>query len=198
MRVDQPPEEVAQYVEGCARAVEKTLGVRLDLTPDTLPILDHYVDRLREGESRVGRDPVTGLVAVMAGVYFGELVRLGFPCRWRTSGGEPAEWRIEFLRCVLMFYPVAVAWEVILRHDDHDLPSGFYVDEAERSTVRERLAGLPGARPDEYYSFSQRWETLALIAGWLTERTAREAKGRRRRPAAAAYDALVRSIRTRG
>lgn len=199
MRARPPPVVVREYADGCVRAVREALGVSLDFAPETLPLLDHYVSIVRDRPGNPTGDPVRRLVAVTTGVYFGEVVRRAFPARWAIAGPDPPGWRIEFRHCLLTFYPVAVAWEVILHREAPEIPSGFFVDDAERASVRERLEGLPGATIEEYYSFSQRCETLTLTAGWLAERLCRRRRGRGEAPrfTRAAYAALMESIRIR-
>jgi hypothetical protein len=120
---------------------------------------------------------VRGLVAAMTGVYFGEVVRRLFPSRWvAPEGANPLDWRLEFEYCFLTFFPVAIAWEVILRRDSPTCMAAYLLDESTRESIAERLDRLPGATIDDYYTFAQRLETLVLTAGWLAERVRQSGK----------------------
>lgn len=170
------PPRVEEYAAGCVRAVERALGVTLDYAPETLPLLDHYLGLLPDRPRRATRDPVRGLVATLAGVYFGEVVRRLFPSRWAVSpGADPIDWRLEFRYCFLTFHPVAVAWEVILRRDVPDCCTAFLFDEPTCGLIARRLDALPGVTVDDYYTLAQRLETLVFAAGWLAERAQQQA-----------------------
>ena len=180
---DAPAVDVIEVADGCVRAVQRALGFCLDYDPDTIPLLDHYLSLLADRPRAATRDPVRGLVATMAGAYFGEVVRRQYPCRWVVSpGSHPLDWRIEFTYWLLTFHPVAVAWEVILRRDVPAGGAAFLLDEPTRVQIAERLDALPGATLDDYFTFAQRLETLALTVGWLAERQAREVERSGRPP----------------
>lgn len=143
----------------------------LEYDPETISLLDHYLTLLPDRPRLPTRDPVRGLVAAMAGVYFGEVVRRLFPSRGvAAEGADPLDWRLEFEYCFLTFFPVAIAWEVILRRDSPSCAAGYLLEESTREQIAERLDRLPGATIDDYYTFAQRLETLVLTAGWLAER----------------------------
>jgi hypothetical protein len=168
---------VAQYADGCVRAVHRSLGMALEYDPETIPLLDHYLTLLPDRPRLATRDPVRGLVATMAGVYFGEVVRRLFPSRWVAAEDvDPLEWRLEFEYCFLTFFPVAIAWEVILRRDSPTCTAAYLLEECTREPIAERLDRLPGATIDDYYTFAQRLETLVLTAGWLAELVRQSAK----------------------
>jgi hypothetical protein len=169
-RLAKAPAVVAQYADGCVRAVHRALGMALEYDPETIPLLDHYLTLLPDRPRLATRDPVRGLVATMAGVYFGEVVRRLFPSRWvAPESADPLDWRLEFEYCFLTFFPVAIAWEVILRRDSPTCTAAYLLDESTREPIAERLDLLPGATIDDYYTFAQRLETLMLTAGWLAE-----------------------------
>jgi hypothetical protein len=101
---EPPPEPVADLAEGCVRFVERALGVRLDYRPETLPLLDHYLEQARSATSeRVEALPV---VAQMAGAYFGEVIRRRHASWWRMEGQDPTFWQLEFESVYLAFSPV--------------------------------------------------------------------------------------------
>jgi len=170
-RIAKAPPVVAQYADGCIRAVRRSLGMALEYDPETISLLDHYLTLLPDRPRSPTRDPVRSLVATMAGVYFGEVVRRLFPSRWvAPDDADPLDWRLEFEYCFLTFFPVAIAWEIILRRDSPTCTAAYLLDESTRGQIAERLDRLPGASVEDYYTFAQRLETLVLTAGWLAER----------------------------
>ena len=81
------PEHVVVLCLACAQYVHAATGVALDFTPDTLPLLDHYLQGVRGA-----KDDVKELVATAAGAYFGELVRRSGQRR-RQPRSSPVERR---------------------------------------------------------------------------------------------------------
>jgi len=97
------PAAVLDLAEACVRYVERAVGVKLDFTPETLPLLDHYIGGARDvlsGRARPteGAEPVD-LVAQAAGAYLGEVIRRRHPCWWRSGDKEstPASNFIAFI-----------------------------------------------------------------------------------------------------
>jgi hypothetical protein len=201
MRSPAPPPPALEYAEECTRAVRHATGLSLDGTPETLPILDHYLRHAGDLPRAPTDDPVRGLVVTLLGAYFGEVVRRSMECRWAVPGPDSGEWRIEFSRCLLTFFPVAIAWEILLRREIPGRISEFLLEEVDRDAIADRLAGLPGAATRDYFTFTMRYETLELIGGWLME----SSRGSRRILAAqekaltpGRYRTFLESIRTRG
>src|SRR6188768_3178203 len=81
--LEATPDRVRDLAEGCVRFVERALGVRLDYAPDTLSILDHYLEEGRK--SAAERPEAAALLAHAAGAYFGEVVRRRYPSWWRLD-----------------------------------------------------------------------------------------------------------------
>ena len=71
MSEESPPEAVRELAEACVGYVLGAVGVPLDYTPDTLPLLDHYLRTVPENAA----GEVLALIAPAAGAYFGEVVR---------------------------------------------------------------------------------------------------------------------------
>lgn len=107
-----PPEGVADLAEGCVRFVEKKLGFRLDYTPETLPVLDHYLEQARE--EATDKPDTLLLLAQTAGAYFGEVLRRRHASWWRMEG-EPLLWRVELESVYLAFSPMLFVREALLR-----------------------------------------------------------------------------------
>ncbi|HEX6245463.1 MAG TPA: DUF6278 family protein, partial [Polyangiales bacterium] len=83
--VENAPDSILDLANACVRFVQQALSLELDYTPDTLPLLDHYLQSAQD----VSKEEVLSLVAPAAGAYFGEVVRrqLG-PARWHLVEGD--------------------------------------------------------------------------------------------------------------
>ena len=60
---------VVDLTVACVTSVKNASGMELDLTQDTLPILDHYAELIDSP-----REEIVSLMAPMSGAYFGELL----------------------------------------------------------------------------------------------------------------------------
>lgn len=158
---EEGPSVIAQLSDGCVRFVQQALSLPLDFTPETLPILDHYV---RE-RGRDGREEISGLLAPPTGAYFGEVVRrtLGY-VRWHTPGDAYDRYRLEFEPFFLSFNPIGVATEVI-RQGQATGPGAFFdvLDEA-RELLKETLSKHARVPTEDYYTFTMRYEVLEQVA----------------------------------
>lgn len=155
------PEHVKTFCVACVQYVQRATGVMLDFTPDTLPLLDHYLQGVRDAKA-----DVKGLVATTAGAYFGEVVRRLYPARWHAPQGEPDSWRIEFARCFLHFNPVGFAREAIEGADVAE-GHGFGVNTADIPALEAGLASYGEVSEGEYYLLSTRFEVLAPVVDRL-------------------------------
>jgi hypothetical protein len=164
---------IEELAGGCVAAVTNAVGVELDFTPDTLPILDHYA---KQAEAPDGE--VLKLLGSMCGAYFGEVVRLRLPgARWHVEE-KMERWRIEHDGVFLWFNPAGVAVEVLR---DEDAPGYFaHLSMAadERIAVEAALERLGGdVDQHDYYRFTSRFEVLELAHATLLG--LRNAKGDR-------------------
>jgi len=158
---EEVPAVIVQLSEGCVHFVQKALSLPLDYTPETLPILDHYI---RE-RGRDGREAVSELLAPPTGAYFGEVVRrtLG-QVRWHCPGDEYDRFRLEMEPFFLSFNPIGVATEVI-RQGQATGPGAFFdvLDEA-RDVLKETLNKHSRVPTEDYYTFTMRYEVLVQVA----------------------------------
>jgi hypothetical protein len=156
------PPHVLELMAMCVRAVQKATQIVLDATPDTLPVLDHYLTMVpREG------DAIRDLVAPAAGAYFGELVRSLYPCRWHAPADDFGAWRIEFENVFLHFNPVALAHEAVMRQEVVRGGAGFNVLDQDVDTVRAGLAALGTIAEEDYFKLSTRLEALQTVVDRL-------------------------------
>ncbi len=164
----QPPTTVIDLAESCIRFVERAVGVRLDDTPDTLSVLDHYV----AGVGDDAESEVLGLVVPAVGAYFGEVVRKAWgDGEWvvpRTDAGEADydAWQLQFETCSLRFNPVGLAYEVATRKGNAGL---LQVAPKDRPTVERVLETLGSVRDDDYFRLAVRFEVLDAVFRNLSE-----------------------------
>lgn len=181
------PKTVLDLAESCVRFVEKALDLKLDYTQDTLPVLDHYLERAR----RDGKDEVFGLIGPAAGAYFGEVARRHLEDgRWFAPEENYAEWRLEFGQCFLHFNPIGIALES-LHEKELDWDAHFQVLDADRSTVVSATKSLgEDVRADDFYRLTVRLEVLEQI--YVTLQRARSSAAPGQPPFdRAIYDAVI-------
>ncbi len=173
---DEAPETIRSLADGCVRFVQQALGIELDGTPETLPILDHYLERAREDDARQ-RDQVLGLVTTSAGAYFGEVIRRSFPnARWHLGDADdPTSWRIEFEHIFLSFNPVGMAREAVLEQESRDWSAHLEVLEGDRSAISESLERVGAVSDEDYFRLSIRHEVIDHVVSVLE--TIAQAKG---------------------
>ena len=107
---DEDIDGVAELADACVRYVQEALELELDYTPETLPILDHYLKSRMEDP----KEELLSLLAPTAGAYFGEVVRRTVDgARWHCPSGHFAAHRIEFETFFLHFNPIGVAVEFL-------------------------------------------------------------------------------------
>jgi hypothetical protein len=178
------PKPVADLAEACVRFVERAVGVKLDYQPETLPLLDHYIEQAR---ALVKEKPeMLSVVAQMSGAYFGEVVRRQHASWWRTDDADPSEWRVEFESVFLALCPVGLVLAALLRtseagdegagderdergergergerEDEADLAQ-LTLEEEDRLAVSARLAELPQVSEQEFYALSTRLEVIDI------------------------------------
>jgi len=137
-------------------SVKNATGMELDLSQDTLPILDHYA-----GLVDAPREEILSLLAPMTGAYFGELLRRQLDDgEWVTESDDYSKWRLRFERCSLTFNPLGVALEVIL---GQDIPEwGAYLQTApeDQLRIKKALEVFGDVRDRDYYTFSVRFEAI--------------------------------------
>jgi hypothetical protein len=161
------PVEIIDLSVSCVRFVESALGIQLDFTADTLPLLDHY---LREARS-VSREEVLGLIAPAAGAYFGEVVRrhLG-DGRWHLTTHDYPGFRLEFERCYLSFNPIGAALEAVLGEPVRDFGAHLQLMPEDVPAVKASLERTGDVRDDDYYRLAVRLEVIEQVAALLSER----------------------------
>lgn len=172
------PATIAELSAACVKFVRAAVGIELDYEPETLPILDHY---LEEGRKAARARPETAaLVAHAAGAYFGEVVRRQHASWWRIEGDDPSMYRIELKDVFLSFCPVQLMADALLRADADDdkesegegeaMIERIEVGEEDRQAVEERLAELPSVSEREFYAPSTRLEVIDIAVDAIRAR----------------------------
>ncbi len=162
--LEQAPAEIAQWAATCVKFVREALQLELDYTPDTLPVLDHYV-RTKVGEPT---EEVQELLTPPLGAYFGEVVRRHIPtARWHAPGDDYRGYRLEFDGFFLHFNPLGVAIEVLEQEDAGGFGAHFQILDEARPALEDALAHRESVSSDDYYSFTIRYETLELLSSLL-------------------------------
>jgi hypothetical protein len=158
---DDAPETIRTLAEGCARFVKQALGIELDGTPETLPILDHYLERAREDEAR-SRDEVLGLVTTSAGAYLGEVIRAAHPsARWALVDPlDPSSWRLELDHVFLAFNPVGMAREAITEQEEPGWNAHLEVLVQDRPVLAQSLERVGAVGDEDYWRVTIRWEVV--------------------------------------
>jgi len=156
--MEDTPTQVQDLAAACARSVESSVGVPLDGTQDTLPLLDHYAR-----ESLNADDEELDLTSAMCGAYFGQVVRrhLG-DFRWSLDESH-ARWRLELGLSFLFFNPVGIAREVITGKEQPGWWGHYEVRRADRKDVEEALGVYGVEREEAYYTFGVRFEVVEQV-----------------------------------
>lgn len=153
---DPVPPRVREYADQAVTYVRRSLGVTLEYDSDTLPLLDHYLRTVPEGQPETLQ-----LVIATAGAYFGEVVRRRLGGRWEL-GGEDTEWRVV-LPTGLNFAPAGFVAAAIAQADLDDLDSEFDAPARMRPFVQRALERMGDVSVEDYYSLCGRLDTLEHV-----------------------------------
>lgn len=158
----EPPEPpIDGHVRACIDYVRRAVGVELDFTPETLPVLDHYLGDVRKTLDE--RPALAPLVASAAGAYFGEVVRSHIPSFWRLPSPNVHDWSLCLRVAFLSFNPIGVAYDALFQTIEHDGPrSMLKVAPEDKEYLSRRLETLPPVPEDEYFLLSTRFEVIEV------------------------------------
>ncbi|MBN4050426.1 hypothetical protein JYT28_01625, partial [Desulfobulbus sp. AH-315-M07] len=153
--------QVLELAAAGVRFVATALKIEPDFTPDTLPLLDHYLnDAAKALKDRPETLPIT---AHSLGAYLGEVVRKTHPCWWRLDETDVGAWRLEFARVRVCFYPVQVVYAALTRDAAEETFAGFEVEDEHHDAVMQRLQQIPPVSDDDYYALGTRVEVLDIV-----------------------------------
>ena len=145
---------ITDLTVACVTSVKNATYLELDLTQDTLPILDHYAELVDSP-----RDEVVSLLAPMCGAYFGEVLRRHLEDGdWDCTSEEHKDWRLRFERCSLELNPIGVALEVLTGREAGGWGSHLQMAPPDRAKVDRALSVFGDVREDDFDRFSVRFE----------------------------------------
>lgn len=179
--VDPPPPIIAELAASCVRYVFQAVGVTLDFTPETLPLLDHYLAEAEKTVVAKSEDDLKAALATLpllvhtAGAYFGEVVRRRYPSWWHIEGSDPMTYRVELETAYLAFSPMLFVYEALahglaVQGDQAVFESAqIEMDEEDQKAAAERLAEL-AVTEEEYYAPSTRLEAIDVCVEAIRSR----------------------------
>jgi len=155
------PPDIGDLAAACVRFVHGATGFTLDFTPETLPVLDHYL----RAQVRGSEPAIIELAASTAGAYFGEVIRAALEgVRWAEGEADLREQRLEFEPFFLCFNPIGAALEAILGAKSEGWRAHFQVlDDAQRA-VASALERAGEVATEDYYTLCVRFEALEQVA----------------------------------
>lgn len=173
LEADPPPDEIQELLTFAGEFVRRATGVGIDLSPEMLPVADHYLEQSRSELS--GRSELAPLVANAIGAYFGEVVRQRYGGYWLIPSPNVHDWLVCARHVFLSFNPIGVAYDALFGSDDNPGPSArLRVAPEYRATVDARLGELPEVNEDEYYKLSTRFEVIEIVMDELLARMAQD------------------------
>ncbi len=150
------PARVREYADQAVTYVRRALGLTLEYDSNTLPLLDHYLRTVPDGQ------PATiQLVITTSGAYFGEVVRRRLGGRWEMAA-EDKDWRVV-LPTGLHFSPAGFVAAAIAQADLDDLDSEFDAPPRMRPYVQQALERMGEVSVEDYYSLCGRLDTLEHV-----------------------------------
>ena len=170
---DDLPLVVEDLALGAFRLVREALAFELDFTPETLPVLDHYLRDLSSEDTPT--EAVISLVTPCAGAYFGEVIRRSLPgFRWRCPEGAYPRWRLEHGARFLRFNPVGAALEALVDEEAPGWHAHLGLASEDRVVVESSLHGSGPIAREDYYRLAVRHEvldqTLSVLDALASER----------------------------
>lgn len=157
---DGVPETIVDLCWSLTDFVERTVGLRPDYTPETLPLVDHYV---REARATIEAKPaLLDLTAQALGAYFGEVVRRSLTGFWNLPSPNYHDWQLLGRAAFFSINPIGVGYEVLTRGQHEGPSSELKMAKEDAPLVRARLESLPEEREESYYSLSTRYEVVEL------------------------------------
>lgn len=159
-----PPTSLAELSNSCVTFVKRAIGIELDYSQDTLPILDHY---LREARKHAQQPEVLAPLVATAGAYFGVLTTRQFRGAYLHEAREYEQMRVQFSTIFLHFNPFGIAQEVLSQADAPGWNAHFSTLPDQRKVIEQSLDQGLRLCEEDYYSFSVRYEMLDQVVAVL-------------------------------
>ncbi|MEM7136156.1 MAG: hypothetical protein AAF500_06230 [Myxococcota bacterium] len=152
----ETPPRVMDLAIACVTSVKNATGLELDMTQDTLPVLDHYARMVESSQ-----DEIVSLLGPMCGAYFGEVLRRHLDDGdWENTEEDYDQWRLGFEPGSLSFNPVGLALEVLLKTEVAAWGAHLEVAPSARKAADEALAVYRNVRQDDFFRFAVRFEGI--------------------------------------
>lgn len=165
--VEGPP-AVTDLVGCCIEYAKTATGLSLDLTAETLPILDHYLD-LARADGTSSRETLS-LLGRVVGAYFGQVLCQTIGGFWRVPSPNIHDWQFCARRAFLSLNPIGVGYDALCKGEEHEGPSSaLKLPPEDRSLVQQRLESLPPVTDSDYYLTTTRFEAIEFVVDTLVE-----------------------------
>jgi hypothetical protein len=170
---------VAPYLEAARGYVRRALSVELDLSPESLAFVDHYVRTARSPSGKLEED-VVRLAAAALGAHFGEVLRAAFGGAWvidAADAASPERWRLELDPPSLSLHPVALAATALAGEDVAGYDDRVSPPFRDAAALAQLLESTPPVDAEVYYSLTGRFEAIAQMRELLAEIARRREEG---------------------
>lgn len=163
---DDAPDLVLELAASAFRMVKQSVKIDLDFTPETLPLLDHYIKTAHEASTT--SEDLRQLIATSAGGYFGEVVRRYIPgARWHIEPGDFGRWRIELGHVFLHFNPIAMATEALASGEVEGWSGHLEVLPQDKSLLEQALSHMGEIDAEDFYTLAVRLEVIEQVVAAL-------------------------------
>lgn len=172
--IGEVPRDILELAENCRSYVLQAIRVELDYEPETLPILDEYLNRAATTMDE--RPDAARLVALTAGAYFGEVVRRKLDGFW-LKGETELDWQLCARHALMAMSPTGMIFESLARSADHEGPSADLVlAPDDKRAADARLAAMPPVPEEEYFLLSTRLEVIEVVYDMLRDQMRAEGR----------------------
>ncbi len=152
------PEEIAPYVAAAADYIFNAFKVDLDLSVESLAVIDHYITT-----ARPVAPSLLDLLAAAMGAYFGEALRRDMDGTWTMAEGQTsAQWLLELPQGI-SFRPVGMAAEALALEEVDGYDAAVYVPDDQVEVLAAVLDAQGALPPERYYALSTRYEVIQKI-----------------------------------
>ncbi len=148
---------VKDLTVACVTSVKNASGMELDLSQDTLPILDHYATLLDSPRDEIRLTHGADVRRLLRGAPRSEQLDDG---RWVTDPEDYSAWRLRFERCSLSFNPIGIALEVLLGQDIPEWGAQLQTAPEDQLRISNALQVYGDVRDRDYYTFTVRFEAI--------------------------------------
>ena len=176
MQQESAPEEIGELVRACLEYVKRSLGTELDFTPETLPLLDHYLSEVRE--ELEGKPELVELTAHAAGAYFGEVLRRQMRGFWHMPSASLHDFQVCSSVAFVAINPFGVAYDALYGGQEHGGPrSNLRLAAEDHGYIKARLATVPELPEDQYFLLTTRIEAIEITVEALRARLEEQGYG---------------------